>query len=167
MRKIGFLVERATDEYIIEMLVKRVFPDTKFYAIPMGGKAGFHIAYPTVYLFLEKNYDHIILVVNSESTEREVANMWKRKYERQFRKYDVDQYTTVFAIEPDALSWLSGAEPIEEFGQKTLPKADIERLIATLDIDTLKMTNRNFRQFLQVVSKVVNQPKRMDATQEQ
>lgn len=66
--KLGFIVEDDTDKIIVETLARRFLSaGVQFHIVRSGG---FHSAYITVFKFLEKSYNHIMILFDTDSADQ-------------------------------------------------------------------------------------------------
>ncbi|MBI1929050.1 hypothetical protein HYR99_32990 [Candidatus Poribacteria bacterium] len=168
--KLGFIVESHTDEIIVETLARCLLPSTAhFYTVPLGDKGGFYSAYTTVFKFLGKAYDHVIVLFDTDSTDPVEIEERQRRYEAQFKKYGLDKDVTLCPAVPQIEAWLLAnyvehpeqhAHPGEKLAEalqvKKLTEDCIKQLAQTADIDVMKNRNPSFAAFVKTLQTVAS-----------
>ena len=160
--KLGFIVERTKDEIIVETLARRLLPPTvRFYTVPMGHKSGFYSAYITVVKFVQKAYDRVIIVFDTDTADPIRINERQGCYEPQFKKYGLEKHITLCPAVLQIESWLLAnyverperySLPREELAEaiqvEKLTETDIQQLAKTADIDLMRNRSSSFDFFV-------------------
>ncbi|MDM8549973.1 hypothetical protein QUF72_07855 [Desulfobacterales bacterium HSG2] len=160
--KLGFIVEGDTDKVIIETLARRLLPsDTQFHTVRTGSKSElFHSAHITVFKFLDKAYNHVIALFDTDSTDQDSIGERVLNCEEQFRRYDLLKQVTVCPVIPEIEVWLLANyfEPFEIYRPKVMlaetiqeKQLDIEKLVQTADINLMKKRNASFASFVEML----------------
>src|SRR5688572_8933187 len=94
--KIGFIVEGDTDKAIVETLARRILPrGTRLHTVRLGSKIALPTAYTSVIEFLRKDYDHVWIIFDADTTEESLISAERAEVEASLRKYGLHDRTTV------------------------------------------------------------------------
>ena len=101
--KVGFIVEGDRDKLIVETLSHRILPaEFDFHSVRIGGKAGLYTAYTTVLLFLDRDYQHTIIVFDKNESEDWLVPLVEETLER----YGLVDEATICPAVPAIEAWL-------------------------------------------------------------
>ena len=161
MIKIGFIVEGATDVTLITKLVTRLHPDIFMRAIYVGGKSRFYSAHIGTVAFLRKEYQHVFVLFDTDTTDSFNIEDQLRSFSQPFREYGLEKRATLIPIIPEIEAWIL-SHFIKEIHPSTSPKAalrkiltdspelpqDITKLVEHVDLSQMKANNQNFAEFV-------------------
>ncbi len=157
---IGFLVHDNLYATIVENILKQCFDNTThFLVISTSSKAALYGAFDTVGFFLDKNFNHVFIVFNTDEDDKdELIDV----FEPPLKERHLQRQATLLPIEPTMDLWLlSYFENIEN--KKTMPLSDIKKALnaymteedilsgkafETIDFNVLRQKNKDFDHFL-------------------
>ncbi|MDM8549972.1 DUF433 domain-containing protein [Desulfobacterales bacterium HSG2] len=162
--KLSFIVEDKVDKIIVGTLVHRILPSNiQIYTVTKG-KSHFHLNYITVFEFLDKAYNHVIFLFDTDSADQVSVKQNVREYEREFRKHNLQRWVTVCPVVPQIEAWLLGnylerpeiyREPTamlaEAMQVEKLTGEDMEKIAQAADIDRMKKRNASFSSFVELL----------------
>lgn len=107
--RVGFVVEGNRDRFAVEALARRVWHDAlHMHTVPLGGRASVPWLWSTVMTLLdEKDYDHVVVVLDADSTSEETIEYQREVLWQQLADHRVteDEATIILAV-PELESWL-------------------------------------------------------------
>lgn len=180
--KIGFIVEGDIDKAVVEAIARKVLssrlePDSlKVHAIRLGSRIALPWAYSSVLALLDEHeYQHVIIVLDADTSLRPEVERKKRRIEDMMRDHDLTpNEVSVCLVVPEIEAWLLAKhllEPEKESDPKSklgenLPngKLTIDRagqLAKELDINTARKRSPSLENFVasleRLADKLLNQ----------
>ncbi len=163
--KLGFIVADDKDEIIIEVLARRILPESvQFHIVP---SKGFHSAYITVFKFLEKSYNHIIILFDTDSADQYSIEHRQQTYGEEIRKYKLQRWVTFCPVVPQMEAWLLGnyierpeiyRDPEKMLAEtlqiKELTLDVMKEIAQTADIELMKKRNASFASFVDMLQNI-------------
>jgi hypothetical protein len=157
---IGFLVCNSLYATMVENILKRYFADTfDFVVISTSSRASLYAAFITVRDFLEKNFNHVFIVFNTDEDDKDKL---LDVFAPPLKERHLNRQATLIPIEPTMDLWLlSYFENIET--KKTMPLSDIKKALnaymteedilsgkafENIDFNILREKNKDFDSFL-------------------
>lgn len=162
---LGFIVEGDTDKIIVETLAQRLLShppiDFQFYTVRLGSKAALSSAYTTVWLFLEKGYEHIVLLFDADTTNKDEVFYQKSRVEKTLLENHIElSKVVVCPVIPEIEAWLlahyfefpeehlNSRTKLKQITQQNVLSPQVLRAIAEqVDLELLEQRSSSFAEF--------------------
>jgi len=174
---IGFLVEGESDQAVVEALavrlMKRKLGDREFFynAVPMDGKSNLPWAHTIAVPMLEEDgYQHVIVVLDADTTHQGRAVHLRRNVEAMFARHQLgeDKVTVCLAV-PAIEAWLLTAyeehpDEVEDAKRKLCERLHVRTILPAqaaiaankLDLDLARKRSQSFKEFADALTAIVD-----------
>ena len=161
--KLAFIVEGDTDRVVVETLARQVWSaPPKIHTVRLGGKAAVPWVWSTVLALLdEKNYDHVVILLDADSTSPDDVEVQRAAIRAQLRQHHFgeEEVSIAFAV-PELEAWLiadRAKEPERDsrarfealFGGRT-PEI-IEQRARALNLDVARERSPSLDEFMRTL----------------
>jgi hypothetical protein len=172
-RKIGLIVAGDIDKAVVEVLGHRVLGDSaRLHAVRLGGNfAAQHAWVMTQILLDEKGCEHVIVLIDADSTLSREVDRKRAALEAQLAQHDfTEDETSVCTADPEVEAWLlahfherpedsrdPAGELARQLGVGRVTAADAARLAEEIDLTRARLRSPSLDTFLRALERVSRQ----------
>lgn len=169
-RKIGLVVEGDIDKVVVETLGRRVLGEgVRVYAVRQGGNLATRHTWATVQMLLdEKGYEHVIVLVDSDSILRREIDRKRAALEEQLAQHGfTDAETSVCTADPEVEAWLlthfsehpeesrdPKGEVARRIGRDPLTSEDAARIAEQIDLAAARRRSPSLDTFVATLERI-------------